>query len=87
MPNIMRPVISLHGTCPTSLIEARIEAREAARKLMDALGFTAPNGRDYVGKPDDYKRDYAIYRTRLLALDALYESLGDEALDIQARAA
>ncbi|MCO5730099.1 hypothetical protein [Rhizobium sp. SSA_523] len=87
MAEIMRPLISLHGTRPDQMVNARIEAREAARKLMEALGHTAPNGRDYAGRPDDYKRDYAIYRNRLLPLDALYDALGDEALDIQERAA
>jgi hypothetical protein len=84
---IMRPLITLHGTAAASMVEARIEAREAARQLMVALGHTAPNRRDYDGDPDAFKRDYTIYRDRLMPLDALYNSLGDEALDIQTRAA
>lgn len=83
---IMRPLINLNGTSPDSLIDARIKARDAVLALMQALGETAPNGRDYIGDSAAYNRDLEIYRARLAALESLYEALGDEALDIQARA-
>lgn len=84
---IMRPILNLNGTAASSLIDARIAARDAARKFMLALGETAPNGRDYIGDSAAYNRDLAIYRARWALLDELYNSLGDEALDIQSRAA
>ena len=83
---IMRPIINLNGTSPDALIEARVAVRRDLRSVMTSLGETAPNGRDYIGNPEAYKRDLAIYRSRFAVLDALYNSLGDEALDIQTRA-
>lgn len=84
---LMRPILTLNGTDAYSLVEARVAAREAARKFMQALEETAPNGRDYIGQPDAYQRDLAIYRARFLIMDELYNSLGEEALDIQNRTA
>lgn len=83
--NLMRPIINLNGTSPEALIDARIEARTACLALMAALGGTQPNGRDYIGHPDAYKRDLAIYSARFVALDKLLNDLGEEALAIQAR--
>jgi hypothetical protein len=83
---IMRPLINLNGTSPDSLIQSRLDAREALLGLMRALDAIAPNGRDYIGTPGAYDTDLAIHRGRFTALDSLYNALGDEALDIQARA-
>ena len=79
----MKPILNLNGTSREALIDARIKAREAVQALMKALGETAPNGRDYIGHPDAYKADLAVYRARFAALDALHNDLGDEALAIQ----
>lgn len=83
--NLMRPIINLNGTSSEALIDARLEARTACLALMSALGGTLPNGRDYIGHPDAYKRDLAIYSARFAALDKLLNDLGDEALELQSR--
>lgn len=83
MPDLMKPIQNLNGTSREALVEARIKAREACTALMAALGETGPNGRDYIGHPDAYKRDLEIYRARFRALDELHNALGDEALEIQ----
>ena len=83
--NLMRPIINLNGTSPEALIDARIEARTACLALMSALDGTQPNGRDYIGHPDAYKRDLAIYSARFAALDNLLNDLRHEALVLQSR--
>lgn len=83
--NLMRPVINLNGTSPEALIDARLEARTACLALMSALGGTQPNGRDYIGHPDAYKRDLAIYSARRLAIATILDDLEHEALAIQDR--
>jgi hypothetical protein len=83
--NLMQPIVNLNGTSPEALIEARMEARTACRALMNALGGIAPNGRDYIGHPDAYARDRAIYAARFVVIDKLFNELGDEALAIQSR--
>jgi len=83
--NLMQPIVNLNGTSPEALVEARMEARNACRALMTALGGIAPNGRDYIGHPDAYARDRAIYAARFVVIDKLFNELGDEALAIQSR--
>ena len=81
--DLMKPIINLNGTSRAELVETRIKARQACLDLIHKLGATAPNGRDYIGQPEAYKRDRDIYRQRFAFLDALYNTLGDEALAIQ----
>ena len=80
---LMKPIINLNGTTVSALVDARIGAREACLKLMEALFATAPHGRDYVGNSAAYNRDLAIYRARFAVLDGLYNVLVEEALAIQ----
>lgn len=82
MSNLMKPILNLNGTSAQALVNARIDARAACQALMKALGETAPNGRDYIGNPDAYKRDLEIYRARFAGIDTLFNTLGDEALAI-----
>lgn len=63
--------------------EGRATPAAYRRALMQTLGDIAPNGRDYIGQPEAYKRDLEIYRARFSSLDALYNALGEEALEIQ----
>ncbi|CCF19144.1 protein of unknown function [Pseudorhizobium banfieldiae] len=83
MADLMRPIVNLNGTSRDALVEARIAVRQDLRSVMTSLGETAPNGRDYIGEPDAYQRDLAVYRSRFAIIDALYNQLGDEALAIQ----
>jgi hypothetical protein len=83
--NLMHPIINLNGTSPEALIDARLGALSAGRAMMNALGFIAPNGRDYIGRPDAYKRDLAIYSARRVAIATILDDLEQEALAIQDR--
>jgi hypothetical protein len=83
MTEIMKPIVNINGTSRTELIEQRIDARRAVTALMETLQHMVPNGRDYIGNQEAFDRDRAIYRERFAALDALYNTLLDEALNIQ----
>jgi len=83
MTEIMKPIVNINGTSREELIEQRIDARRAVTALMETLQHMAPNGRDYIGNQEAFDRDRAIYRERFAALDALYNTLLDEALNIQ----
>lgn len=86
MTDLMKPILNLNGTSAQSLVDARINARTACRALMQAIAETAPNGRDYIGQPDAYKRDLDIYCARFAKLDGLYNTLEEEAAAIIAAA-
>jgi hypothetical protein len=83
MADLMRPIVNLNGTSRSALIDQRVDARNALVLAMEALGETRPNGRDYIGKREAYKRDLAIFQRRFSALDQIYNELMDEALAIQ----
>jgi len=83
MTEIMKPIVNINGTSREELIEQRIDARRAVAALMETLQHMVPNGRDYIGNQEAFDRDRAIYRERFAALDALYNTLLDEALNIQ----
>ena len=83
MTNLMKPIVTLNGTCREDLIDQRLAAMGALQTAMEALQRLAPHGRDYIGEPDAYKRDRAIYQTRFAALDAMRNELSDEAVAIQ----
>ena len=83
MADIMKPIISISGTSRAELIQQRIDARRAVMALMETLQHMVPNGRDYIGQNEAFERDRAIYRERFAALDALYNTLTDEALHIR----
>ena len=53
---------------------------------MKALGETAPNGRDYIGHAEAYKRDLDIYCARFAKIDGIYNALEEEAVSIIAAA-
>jgi hypothetical protein len=78
----MKPTVNLNGTSPEKMIQDRLHARRMVLAAMEALGELAPNGRDYIGKPEDMKRDQVIHRDRVRFLDALYDALEDEAYEI-----
>ena len=80
---MMKPILNLNGTSADALIEVRIDAREAVFALIAALGSVAPNGRDYIGNPDAFKRDQEIHAERIRFLDRLQNELLDEATAIQ----
>lgn len=83
--DVMKPVKSMLGTSANELIEQRMNARQACFALLGALSAMSPNGRDYIGFPEDMKRDRAVHVARISAVDALANALMDEALDIQNR--
>lgn len=87
MTNLMQPIVNLNGTDRESLIDQRLVAMNALQAAMKALQGTAPHGRDYIGHPDAFARDRAIYQARFASLDALRNELSDEALAIQEGAA
>ena len=80
---MMKPILNLNGTSADALIEVRLDAREAVFALIAALGSVAPNGRDYIGHPDAFKRDQEIHAERIRFLDRLQNELLDEATAIQ----
>ena len=79
----MKPIVNINGTSREELIEQRIDARRAVTDLISALRHTVPHGRDYIGNQEAFDRDRAICRERFAALYTLYNTLLDEALNIQ----
>lgn len=86
MTRLMKPILNLNGTSAQELVNARIEARTACRALTKALAETAPNGRDYIGEAEAFKRDLEIYCARFAKIDSLYNDLEEEAEAIIAAA-
>ena len=83
MSEIMKPIVTISGTSRQELIDQRIEAGRALMALMKAMSNMVPNGRDYIGQNEAYERDRSIHRQRFAALDALHNTLMDEALSIR----
>jgi len=79
------PSIHLNGTGRESLLSAVCDAGTACIALLDALAFTAPNGRDYYPQGDaswrQAVREYtarceAIHKVRA-ELESLAEGISD----------
>lgn len=83
MTDHMKPIVTVNGSDPETMIRDRIAAREAIRQVMKALAEIAPNGRDYIGHPLALRWDTDTHRKRIAMLDKLYNELEEEALHIQ----
>lgn len=83
MTDLIRPIINNNGTSRQSMIDYRIAIRDALQNAMEALNEIKPNGRDYIGHPEEYARDREIYIARFCALDKMHNDLLDEAIYIK----
>ncbi len=81
--DMMTPFITISGDKRETLINDRVDCLTPLREAMKRLSETKPNGRNYIGQNEAYERDRAIYAKRFAALDALHNTLLDEALAIQ----
>lgn len=79
---VVTPIIHGNGTSKESLLEALKVAYSAVRDAMDKLRECAPNGRDYYPEPGRMEKAVAQHRQRQEHLQAVYDSIGDEALAI-----
>lgn len=74
------PIACTNGTQAQTLIDARLQARNALRSAMEALQETAPHARDYqldrTGKR--YGKARELYALRFNQLTEWYNALGDE---------
>ncbi|GGA99980.1 hypothetical protein GCM10011491_30280 [Brucella endophytica] len=82
----MKPVLNFSGTTASALVEMRLAAMTSIEAAMSALRKMHPDGRDYIGNPDQLRRDKEIHANRLAALHRLYRDIEAEALEIQERA-
>ena len=85
LTRMVSPLVNPNGSDPDTMVADRIEVLKALSKIHETLAKTKPHGRDYLGRMDIYERDRSIYDQRFAALDALYNSIRDEALIIQNR--
>ena len=83
MTDIIKPFININGTSLQTLIDQRIEAREGLLIAIEAMKGLEPNGRDYIGKPDSFQKDFEIWAARQTILEDLNATLLDEALTIK----
>lgn len=80
----MRPIVNLNGSARAHLIEDRVSALDALRLLQERLGVMVPNGRDYPGQPDTYRRDCTVHFARLHAVRQIDQALEAEAVALDA---
>ena len=78
----MRPVVNINGSARAHLIEDRVSALDALRLLQERLGVMCPNGRDYPGAADTYRRDCMVHFARLQAVRQIEQALEAEAVAI-----
>ena len=83
MTDIMRPFITINGTSRENLVQQRVHAREGLLIAYEALKGLMPNGRDYIGQPDGFQRDFEIWAARKRILEGLDATLLDEAITIK----
>ena len=83
MIELMRPIITSNGTGIDGLVCQRIAATEALRGATEALRYMAPNGRDYIGYPEQFATDRALHYARISILKDLEHALTQEALEIR----
>ena len=83
MTDIMRPFITINGTSREELVQQRIHAREGLLIAIEAMKGLRPDGRDYIGQPDGFQRDFEIWAARKGILEDLDATLLDEAITIK----
>jgi hypothetical protein len=83
----MKIRVQLNGTAAVTLIEARMNARNAVHAAMAAVAETAPNARDYQHDSTGIAMTIArnAYNARFAALDKLYCELTEEIEDLDAQ--
>ena len=79
------PIVNLHGTSKSELLDQHFAACDAIRAAMLALGAAAPNGRDYQTQPGAYTFARAEHSDRVQALDRILIELQDIAEQIDAQ--
>lgn len=84
--NLEIPVVHLNGTSKESLIEGYVNASEAVRAAIVALGEAAPNQRDYYLRPGTFERAEEQHMSRLQRLIDVMQELRElaEGVDQQA---
>jgi hypothetical protein len=80
--NIVTPIIHLNGDRRETLLDNLERAFRAVRAAMDALRQCAPNGRNYYPEPGRLQRAERQHRERQEHLQAVYQSLEAEAIQI-----
>jgi hypothetical protein len=80
---LIKEIVNLNGTSRDSLVNQRIEARQALASALDALIETSPHPRDFPdsvpGAAVSYQQARKIYQDRLTSIHALMEDLQAEA--------
>lgn len=79
---MIRPILNINGTSGDELIQTRRKAIEALNAVMKALQEMTPNGRDYPGQQDRCRADRELHYARFAQLDAMRNTIMDEALEI-----
>jgi hypothetical protein len=80
---MMKPRFNINGQTREEHVRVRTEAMTGLRATMEKVQELRPHMRDYIGNPDAYQRDLAIYTERFAGLDRLYNSIYDEVIAIQ----
>jgi hypothetical protein len=62
------PVVNNNGTSRADLLGGIIKARRALAEAIEAVGATAPHGRDFQFNPEDYRGAVSEHADRMLAL-------------------
>lgn len=74
---LITPTVHLNGTCGKDLLEQVINARNALRLAIKALGEACPNGRDYYLQGGGVIQEaLEQHQARQFALGTVYCELG-----------
>ena len=83
MSEIVCPIIHMNGDRAHTLVNALEAAYDAVRLAVDLTLDCAPNGRNYYPDPGRFERAMAQHVERLTHLNAVLQTLEDEAAAIQ----
>lgn len=79
---MIRPILNINGTSGDELIQTRRNVLDALDAAMKALQQMTPNGRDYPGDQERCRADREVHYARFAQLDAMRNSILDEAVSI-----
>lgn len=83
MTQLMRPKTTISGTGIEGLVYQRVATMDALRLAIEAMRYMAPNGRDYIGYPEQFATDRALHYARISTLKDMEHALTQEALAIR----